>query len=62
LTDIPANANKLPCNGVGSFNDEMGASAKHMLLSSGKSGSFNDKLSLAAIATVSAKNGKSGHG
>jgi hypothetical protein len=33
-----------------------------MLLSSGKSGSFNDKLSLAAIATVGAENGESGHG
>jgi hypothetical protein len=62
LTDIPANANKLSCDRVSSFNDEMGASAKHMLLSSGESGGFNDKLGLAAIATVGAENGKSGHG
>jgi hypothetical protein len=33
-----------------------------MLLSSGESGSFNDELGLAAIATVGAENGKSGHG
>jgi hypothetical protein len=62
LTDIPANADKLPLNCMSLLDNEMGASAKHMLLSSGESGSFNDKLSLTAIATVGAKNGKSGHG